>query len=151
MAGNRRYAITGSGDGGGNTTTVIAMLSATTVKPEIYDVVIGCSGTAADNVANIAVKRLTAVGTEGSGVTPRALDPDAPAALADGAEGHTAEPTYTASSELLEIALNQRATFRWVAAPGSGLVAPSTANNGIGMQIVTGPSLVYDGTFLFQE
>jgi hypothetical protein len=77
------------------------------------------------------VRRSTAVGTEGAGVVPAPIDGDA-ASILDGAEDHTAEPTYTAATELLDQIINQRAAFRWVAAPGGALLIPASANNGIG-------------------
>ena len=74
----------------------------------------------------------TAAGT-GTLVTPNPLDPDAPAALLTSDENHTVEPTFAAGSELIDFDLNQRATFRFVAAPGGELLVPATAANGIGM------------------
>ena len=49
-------------------------------------------------------------------------------------ENHTSEPTYTSNTEVLEIPLNHRATFRWVAAPGSEIITPATDNNGLGFK-----------------
>ena len=40
-------------------------------------------------------------------------------------------PVDTANTEMLMIALNQRATFRWVAAPGGELMTTALALNGI--------------------
>ena len=108
------------------------LISATTVRPRVYDIVVGCVATPADLGTNFQVVRTTAVGTEGSGFTPTALDPGSPASLCDIAQGvFTAEPTKTASSSILSFSMNQRATFRWVAAPGGELVAPKSANNGL--------------------
>lgn len=129
-----RYGATGSQDvttaSPGDTS--LAVLANTATRGRIYDFALTCGGTPADNAIQWLVRRLTAVGTEGAGVTPIALDGGAPAAQLDGAENHTAEPTYTAASELFDQILNQRAPFRWVAAPGGELVVPATANNGIG-------------------
>lgn len=122
--------------------TALAVLATTLTRGKIYDIVFGHGATPADNVIQWLVRRLTAVGTEGAGVVPIALDPDAPAAQLDGAEGHTVEPTYTAASELFDEPLNQRATFRWVAAPGGEFVVPATASNGIG---ITPISAAYTG------
>jgi hypothetical protein len=117
----------------GTNKSILTLISATTIRPMIYDVVIGSVATPADQAARFYLARFTAVGTEGSGFTPVALDPADPAALADyGCGVFTGEPTYTANAILLQISLNQRATFRWVAAPGGELKAPATASNGIG-------------------
>ena len=69
----------------------------------------------------------------------------------DAGENHTIEPTYTAAAIVLMIPLNQRATFRWVAAPGSELVAPATAANGFGIQTTTSSAVAITGTLLLEE
>lgn len=129
-----KYAATGSQDVTTATPgdTSLAVLAGTTKRGYLYDFVLTCGGTPADNAIQWLARRLTAVGTEGAGVVPIALDPGSPAAILDGAENHTAEPTYTAASELFDQLINQRAAFRWVARPGGELVIPATASNGIG-------------------
>ena len=112
--------------------TALAVIAATVVRGRIYDLLFSHGAAPADTVIEWTVSRFSAVGTEGAGVTPAPLDSDAPAANLDAGEDHSAEPTYTAATELLEFDLNQRATFRWVAAPGGELVVPATAGNGIG-------------------
>lgn len=124
----------------GTNKTILQLISATTIRPQIYDVVIGSVATPADQAARFYLARFTAVGTEGSGFTPVALDPGDPASLADYGVAHSAEPTYTANAMLLQISLNQRATFRWVAAPGGELKCPASANNGIGGYSVSSTS-----------
>ncbi|MBA2706340.1 MAG: hypothetical protein H0U59_00865 [Gemmatimonadaceae bacterium] len=129
----KRYASTGqdAACAASPGTTALTVVSAATVRPELYDVVTGYSGTPADNALRFQLMRFTAAGTV-TAVVAIALDPADPAALATSGENASVEPTYTAASELLDIALNQRATFRWVAAPNGELVAPATAANGIG-------------------
>lgn len=104
----------------------------------VYFFALTCGGTPADNAIQWLVRRSTAVGTEGAGVTPHALDDGAPASLADGAEDHTAEPTYTAGSEVFDQIINQRATYTFIAYPGGELVAPASANNGFGWTAIHG-------------
>ena len=126
----RRYAITAEDTNTASTTTW-GITSAATIRPRIYEINIGSDATPADNAWEFTFKRFTAAGTS-TAVTPRALDPADPASLASAGVNHSAEPTYTANSELLHIAGNQRATWRWVSAPGGELVLPPTAANGIG-------------------
>ena len=128
-----KYAITGvntvtasPGD------TVVAVEAVGTTRAKLYEVMFGTLGTPADNVLQWLLRRFSAVGTR-TGVTPTALDPAAPAALLAGAEDHTVEPTYTAGTELLDLGVNQRASWRWVAAPESELVIPASAGAGIGL------------------
>ncbi len=128
----RRYVA----DGNNTTTaspgdTALTLESASTVKPKIYEAIFGTTGTPADNAMIYTHQRFTAAGTA-SASTEQPLDPDDPAALAAAQENHTAEPTYTANLILLQVALNQRATFRWVAPPRGELVLPATAANGVG-------------------
>ena len=137
----------------GTDKTILTLISATTVRPRLVDVLIACGATPADLATLFYLQRFTAAGTEGSGLVPAPLDPDDPAALADFGVGvFGAEPTYTAAKILLAIALNQRATFRWVASPGFELVAPATAANGIGCKSsASGGTAAHAVTMLFEE
>ena len=135
MAMGRRYSIDGQ-DTNTATTTILGLTSASTVRPAVYDLISGSDATPADNAAEYNLQRYTAAGTS-TGVTPQALDPNDPAALAAAGEAHSAEPTYTANAVLLNYAHNQRATFRWVAAPSGELKLPATAANGVGIQSIT--------------
>ena len=83
----------------------------------LYDFTISASGTPADNAIVWTVQRSTTAGTKDS-VTPAPLDTADPASITTGGENFSAEPTYTAATELFEQAVNQRAAYRWVAARG---------------------------------
>lgn len=148
----RRYNVNGSAANGTNL-TLLTVVSAATVRPRIYDVVVGSVATPADQAARLQLNRFTAAGTAGSAVTPQALDPADPSALSSsGLAVFSVEPTYTANATLLDIALNQRATYRWVAAPGSELVAPATASNGIGLRSISSTAAYANiCTILFEE
>lgn len=100
-------------------------------RMKVYDFTIGSEATPADNALVHTVQRCTAAGTA-TAVTPLPLDPADAATESDGGENHTIEPTYTADAILFKAAFNQRATYRWVAAPGGELVLPATASNGAG-------------------
>ncbi len=97
----------------------------------IYDFVVGSGAAPADAAANYDVIRTTAVGTEATGFTPVQLDPDSVTSTFDGGVSHTVAPTQTADTEMMVFSLNQRATFRWIAAPKGELIMPATTNNGI--------------------
>ncbi len=131
----RRYAIDGSATNTVNT-TLLALEGATTIKFGIYDCVVGSAATPADQAAEYTLNRFTVAGTT-TALAATALDPDDPASLTTpGQPSITGEPTYTADAILLAFSVNQRATFRWVAAPGGELVAPAVAANGIGLRAV---------------
>lgn len=146
-----RYTV-GTGMGGtpqAMTTTykTLASLTAATGvttlrKAWIYDVMFGADGTPADNVLTYKLDRQSTVGT-GTTVTPAPLDSSDAAALIVATANHTAEPTVTDNTELMEIAVNQRASYRWVAAPGGELLVPPTNTTGIGARA---KSPAYTGT-----
>lgn len=118
-------------------------------RQKLYDLIVGSEASPADNAFLWTTTRFTAAGTS-TAVTPEAVDGADAAALADVGEDHTAEPTYTGIS-LLDIPLNQRATFRWVANPGSELVIPATANNGLGLRTPTATAVVVTAQIFFEE
>jgi hypothetical protein len=118
------------------TKTALTLISATTVRPEIYDLEMGFSSAPADAAFQVFAQRFTAAGTAGSSNTPSPLDPSDPACQATSGQGLSAEPTYTSGKILAHFALNQRATHRWIADQRGPLKMPATANNGIGLYAV---------------
>ena len=130
-----RYSASGSQNLPESTTPITALTIAsqsTVHRNIIYDIVIANVGAPADLVTLHTIQRITAVGTAGSAVTPSLLDIADRASQSAVGENHSSEPTYTSATELLEIPLNHRATFRWVAAPGGEIITPATNNAGIG-------------------
>ena len=130
-----RYAATGlqtAVEASPSETALAVFSPGTTVRGRLYELLFSQGATPADNAILWNVSRFTVLGTEGAGVTPAPLDSDAPASILDAGEDHSVEPTYTAATELLEFDLNQRATFRFVAAPGGEFLLPAVANAGIG-------------------
>lgn len=128
----RRYAVTGTPTNTASK-TMMAILSTAAIMPRLYDLLISCGATPASQAGQYQIGRITTAGTAGSAVTPAALDPTDPAATASAGISYSAEPTYTSGKTLLQVSVNQQATWRWVAAPGGELVMPPTANNGLGM------------------
>ncbi|TXH51848.1 MAG: hypothetical protein E6Q97_17360 [Desulfurellales bacterium] len=124
-----------------------------TKRGRIYDIMVGSVATPADQAAKFLVGRTTANQTEGAGYVPNNLDPAGPAGEYDSGVGvYSVEPTYTASKELLAFSVNQRATFRWVAAPGSELLMAATQNYGAGLKTKSSTSTqAYEATILFEE
>jgi len=104
----------------------------------------GNEGTPADLAGTYLVERCTTDGA-GSAVTSGLPDQADRAAQAVSKENSTTEPTYTSNEIMLELPLNHRGTYRWVAPPGGDWVWPATANNGFG-----GNSLHDSATTLFR-
>ena len=128
-----RYSASGSQNLASSAITALTIAAQSTAHRNIvYDITIGNVGAPADLVTLHTIQRITAVGTAGSAVTPSLLDISDRASQSAVGENHSSEPTYTSATELMEIPLNHRATFRWVAAPGGELITPASNNSGIG-------------------
>jgi hypothetical protein len=139
VAGSTQQAIT-------STFKTLISIAASTVtalrRGKVYDLLVGTNGTPADNYMVWDVSRSTATGTA-TALVPRDLDPADAAALCAAGCNHTVEPTYTADTSVFYIGVNQRASYRWVAAPGGELLFPATADNGLGLRTLSGG---YTGT-----
>jgi hypothetical protein len=94
---------------------------------------ISVSGTPADNAIIWTLQRCTTTGTM-TGVTPATRDTADGAADLIASENATAEPTYTASTEMFDNAINQRATLIVVYDDRNEIIIPATANNGLGLK-----------------
>lgn len=116
--------------------------TASLTNAKIYDALFGTNGTPADNYMEYDISRQTAVGTA-TVVTANPLDPGNRAAGTIAEANYTAEGTITAASSVLYIGVNQRASYRWVAAPGSELIIPATDEAGFAFRARSGG---YTGT-----
>ena len=119
--------------------TALTIAAQSTVhRNSIYEIWFGNIGAPADLVSVYTVSRITAATTTAAGttVTPGPIDMADRASQSKCLENCTTEPTYTANQELLEVPLNHRATFRWVAAPGGELITPATNNFGVGFKAI---------------
>lgn len=135
----------------GSTLTILQLEGKTTTRGWLYDILVGSDATPADVATRLQVIRGTGLGT-GTGVTPQALDPGNPAALLSVQGGTFTGQTKTANSQMLEFALNQRATFRWVAVPDGEIVVPATATAFVGLESVSsGGTPNQDATFSWAE
>lgn len=134
--------------GAGNVQTVLAATAAAASprRAKIYDWTLGCGASPADNAFTHIAQRCSTAGT-GAAKTPNALDAaDTLASTIVVKDTVTIDPTLTASAFLAWKPLNQRATFRWVAAPYGEMIIPATASNGIafGLAAATTTSFDYD-------
>lgn len=118
--------------------TIVALTAATATltSAKIYDVLIGTLGTPADNVVQWDISAQTAAGTS-TAVTPTQLDPTNRAAGTVASVNFTAEGTITAASSVFNIGINQRASYRWVAAPGGEIIIPKTNLAGFALRALS--------------
>ncbi len=130
---------------------IIVAAAASPRRAKVYDYTIGSGATPGDNAFVHIVQRCTTAGT-GAALTPNALDQaDTLASTIVCKDTVTADPTLTAGAFLGRKALNQRATFRWVAAPGGELVIPATASNGIILGLTSATTTDFDAEAAFDE
>ena len=131
-------ALQATDDDSTDATALTIAAQSTVHRNSIYEIWFGNIGAPADLVSVYTVSRITAATTTAAGttVTPTLLDMADRASQSKCLENCTTEPTYTANQELLEVPLNHRATFRWVAAPGGELITPATNNFGVGFKAI---------------
>lgn len=150
----RRYSGFSNATNTASTTVpMFTIVGIATTRIRVYDFISGSDATPADNAGKFSFRRISARGTSTASVTPNPLDPADPASLAAAYDtAWSGNPTITANSDLLQFAHNQRATFRWVAAPDSELIIPATAGAGLAlMAVVTTATANYAWTTLWQE
>lgn len=110
-------------------------------RGKIYDLLIGTNGTPADNFMEWDVSRVTTSSTA-TIITPQALDSADAAATTVATVNSSASGTISVQN-VFYVGVNQRASYRWVAAPGSELVWPATSSNGYQLRTRSGG---YTGT-----
>lgn len=122
----------------GTNLTMVALESAAASRGRIHQIILGSDATPADVATEFAVLRHTTAGTAGTAITEKPADPLMAAAACNLRAGTMTEPTYeTIGTEgLLQIALNQRATFTWIANPGRELCTAAGTANGIGIRSI---------------
>lgn len=146
----RNYYMNGFCTAGVNKTAA-ELVTTTAIRVKIYEVMIGCSATPASQAAAWHLQRHTATGT-GTAQTPSLVDPGDPAALCGGKVNMSAEGTYTAGQVMLELALNQQATFDWKANPGRELTLAASATAGAGLKTSTSTgTAVHQGSLYWEE
>ena len=102
-------------------------------RAKVFEVMIGTGGTPADTAYEFDISRQTNVGTSTS-VTPNPVDPGDPACATVGSANFTSEGSITATSSLFYLAINQKASYRWVARDGMELVIPAINLAGVAIR-----------------
>lgn len=129
----------------------IGAAAASPRRAKIYDISIGTAATPADAAFTWVFQRCTTAGT-GTASTPNSLDPaDTLASTIVCKDTTTVDPTLTAGAFLEAIALNQRATYRWVAAPYGELIIPATTSNGIIVGVSAATTTSFDAGCNYEE
>ena len=116
---------------------------ATAHRGKIFDLLVGTNGTPADNVMSFDLTRTTGTSSGYTTIVANPLDPADAVSLCLATANATTEATISASAVQWYIGINQRASYRWVAAPGSEFVWPATTSNGFVLRAL---SPAYTGT-----
>ena len=124
---SKRYSVTGPTEASVGPKTAVTVIGTAACRPFVYDVMVGVTTTPADYSVDVRVRPFTAAGTT-AGTPPvgTPLDGNDQAAICTCGWTLSAEPTVDEKVNYLRVVMNQRATFRWVAAPG-GELAPAMA------------------------
>lgn len=147
-----RWGVTGN-KGAANVQGVLYLNAAAAAprRARLYDMAIGSGATPGDNAFIWIVQRCSTAPT-GAAKTPNAEDPaDSLASTIVATDTITVDATLTAAAFLYRVALNQRATFRWVAAPYGEFVIPATANAGFMMGLSAASTTTFDAGANFEE
>ena len=122
----------------GTNLSIIVLTSAAASRGRIHQLIIGSDATPADVATEFALLRHTAAAVGGTALDEKPSDPIMPAAACTVLGGTMTEPTYeaVATAALLQIALNQRATFTWIANPGRELATVVAITDGIGLRSI---------------
>lgn len=124
-----RFAVTGNLAITGAVATVAALVASANKRPKLNDWIVGASGSPGDNQMLWSVEGFNAdtAGTSTS-VTPKPLDPADPPSDTGAEEDYTVEPTSADGIPWVEMPVNDRASYRWIASPGGELIIAATAN-----------------------
>lgn len=121
--------------------TLVALTAATATlrRGQLWEIDVGADAApnATDCPITWDISRQTAAGTS-TAATPNPVNPADAASDAVGSVNFTAEGTITAASSLLSLALNQRASQRWVAKDDrQALVWPATNLSGLAVRALS--------------
>ncbi len=120
-------------------------------RGKLYDILVGTNAAPADNFLEFDISRVTTSSTS-TLLTGLPLDPADAASTTVGTVNSTGASPTVGNPGLWYLGMNQRASYRWVCAPGSEIVWPATASNGLSLRARSG---AYTGTctatLMYQE
>jgi hypothetical protein len=130
-------------------------------RGKIYDILVGTNGTPADTYVEYSCARATVgttvvwLGSVSSVSSAYAMDLGDVGHSAFVVMNTSAQTNIVANTEVWYVGVNQRASYRWVAAPGSELVYPAvssaTGNNGLALRFRGSNVTTVTNNVLWQE
>ena len=118
-------------------------------RGKLYDVLVGTNGTPGDTFVEWDISRCTTSSTA-TFVNAPPLDPADSVPNTLGVVNSSQHGTISVPN-LFYIGMNQRASYRWVCAPGSELVWPATGSNGLVVRPRGSYTSTVTATIQFQE
>src|SRR5271154_6083792 len=134
LSGTYQALIAGSASSGSLTNALSANAPAGFRRGKLYDILVGTNGTPADNyiewevVSATVGTTLTWLGSVSSVSTAYALDPADAGVSGFLIMNTSAQTNVVASVQKWYVGVNQRASYRWVAAPGSEILYPAVSS-----------------------
>ena|SRR5262245_14788430 len=119
-------------------------------RGKVYDVLVGTNGTPGDTFVEWDISRCTTSSTA-TFVTGQALDPADQTTHLTLAVVNSSQHGTISVQNLWYVGMNQRASYRWVCAPGSELVWPTTTSNGLVLRPRGSYTSTVTATWMWQE
>jgi hypothetical protein len=145
-----RYAVGTRSAGAGSTTLAVGSVFAG-ANNEFKLVEVGAFNTTA-TACSIALRRWTALGTQGAGLTEIPYNPDISAATATGYDTHTVTGTIT-GGEFARASLGAAigSGVIWTFDRGASIIIPKGTGNGIAIMVGTGTGQILDWYMIWDE
>lgn len=143
------YTVGTRSAGAGSTTLAVGSLFAA-ANNDVYVTEIGAFNTTA-TACSIAIRRWTALGTQGAGLSELPWDPDTTAATATAYDTHTVTGTITAGyyrTASLGAAIGSGVIWTF---PGKGIRIPKGTGNGLAIMVATGTGQILDWYYNWSE
>lgn len=131
---------------------IATLIGSASVRPELYDILMGCSDPADSHEGRFSIIRCSTTGTPGSSPSPVTLDPGDPATsqCTAGLAIFTVGPTP--GVVLLQWGAKQDEPFRFATAPNKEFKGAYVANNGLAfMNPTVDTAYTLDFTLQFHE
>jgi hypothetical protein len=119
----------------GTNLTIALVAGIATARPSVHQLIVSSDATPADIATKFQLLRHTAAAAGGTALVVKAADPGATSMLCTALQGTMTEPTYETNGEL-EFAVNQRATYTWIANPGREIKTAVGTANGLGLRSI---------------
>ena len=150
----RRYSVPIASITNTATKVLVDILATAAVRPVLYDLMVSSVAAVADNSAEYQILKAASAGTTPTAtITPKPLDDQDPAATATAHNGTYAADPSSSGAAFLDFALNLRATFRWVAAPGGEFISAAATTSGFLLKsnAVSGAAYIITATVHYWE